>query len=85
MDIISFILIGALAGWIAAQLMKGDGYGLIGNILLGIIGSFIGGYIFTILGISTYGFVGNLVTATVGAALLLWIASLFAGTRSQIS
>jgi len=83
MDMISFLLIGALAGWIAAQLMKGDGYGLIGNILLGVIGSFLGGYVFTILGISTYGFLGNLVTATVGAALLLWLASLFSSARSR--
>lgn len=85
MDMLSFLLIGALAGWIAAEVMKGDGYGLLGNILLGVVGSFIGGSVFGFLGINTYGFVGNLLTATVGAALLLWLASLFASSRSRVS
>ena len=85
MDLISFLLIGALAGWIAAQLMKGGGYGLLGNIVLGVIGSLVGGYVFSILGITTYGFLGSLLTSVVGSALILWIASLFAGSRSRMA
>ena len=84
MDIISFLLIGALSGWIAAQLMKGDGYGLLGNIILGIIGSFVGGYAFSILGITTYGFVGSLLTSIVGAVVILWIAGLFVNSRNRV-
>lgn len=81
MEIIAFLLIGALAGWIAGELMRGDGFGLLGNMLLGIIGSFLGGYLFGLLGFDTYGLIGSLITATVGAALLLWIASLFSSSR----
>lgn len=76
MGIIAFLVIGALAGWIAGKLMKGRGFGLLGNIVIGIVGSVIGGFVFGLLGISAGGFVGSLVMATVGAALLLYIVSL---------
>ena len=46
MDIILFLLLGALAGWIAGKIMKGSGFGLIGNIVVGVIGAFIGGFLF---------------------------------------
>lgn len=76
MGIIAFLVIGALAGWIAGKLMKGRGFGLLGNIVIGIVGSVIGGFVFGLLGISAGGLVGSLVMATVGAALLLYIVSL---------
>lgn len=76
MGIIAFLVIGALAGWIAGKLMKGRGFGLLGNIVIGIVGSVIGGFVFGLLGISAGGFIGSLVMATVGAALLLYIVSL---------
>ncbi len=71
-----FLAIGAVAGWLAGLLMKGGGFGLIGNIIVGIIGAFIGGFVFGMLGISAGGLVGSIITATVGAALLLFIVSL---------
>lgn len=79
MDITSlliFLAIGAVAGWLAGTLMKGGGFGLLGNIIVGIIGAVIGGYVFGLLGISIGGLVGSIVTATAGAALLLFIISL---------
>lgn len=76
MGIIAFLVIGALAGWLAGKLMKGRGFGLLGNIVIGIVGSVIGGFVFGLLGISAGGFIGSLVMATVGAALLLYIVSL---------
>lgn len=76
MGIIAFLVIGALAGWLAGKLMKGRGFGLLGNIVIGIVGSVIGGFVFSLLGISAGGFIGSLVMATVGAALLLYIVSL---------
>jgi uncharacterized membrane protein YeaQ/YmgE (transglycosylase-associated protein family) len=76
MSIIIFLAIGAVAGWLAGNLMKGHGFGLLGNIIVGIIGSVIGGFTLGLLGITGAGIIGSIFTATVGAALLLFIVSL---------
>ena len=68
--LIAFLFIGAIAGWLAGTLMKGGGFGLFGNIVVGIIGAVIGGYVFGLLGISAGGMIGAIVTATAGAAIL---------------
>jgi uncharacterized membrane protein YeaQ/YmgE (transglycosylase-associated protein family) len=76
MDLVSlliFLAIGAVAGWLAGTLMKGGGFGLLKNIIIGILGSIIGGFVFGLLGISWGGLVGSIVTATAGAALLLFV------------
>ena len=73
MGIIIFLVIGAVAGWLAGTLMKGGGFGLLGNIIVGIIGSVVGGFVFGLLGISAGGLIGSIITATAGAALLLFI------------
>lgn len=70
-ELISFLAIGAVAGWLAGKLMKSGGFGLLGNIVIGLLGAFLGGYVFSLLGISTGGLFGSIITATVGAALLL--------------
>ena len=72
-----FIIIGILAGFIAGRLMRGGGFGLIVNLVVGIIGAVLGGWIFGLLGIAAGGIIGSLVTSTVGAIVLLWIVSLF--------
>jgi uncharacterized membrane protein YeaQ/YmgE (transglycosylase-associated protein family) len=75
--LILFLVIGALAGWLAGTLMKGAGFGLIGNIVVGIVGAFLGGLIFNWMGITAVsGLVGSLITATIGAIVLLLIVSL---------
>ena len=74
MDLIGlliFLLIGAVAGWLAGLIMKGGGFGIPGNIVVGIIGAVIGGFVFSIAGIAAGGLIGSIVTATVGAVLLL--------------
>ncbi|MGV3002294.1 GlsB/YeaQ/YmgE family stress response membrane protein [Vibrio sp.] len=76
MNIIMFLIIGAIAGWLAGQIMKGSGFGAIGNIVIGIVGSVIGGFTFSLLGLSSGGLIGSLVTATVGAVILLYISRL---------
>ena len=77
-----FIIIGAVAGWLAGQFMRGNGFGLIGDIIVGIIGAFIGGYVFNALGLHIgYGLVGSLIVAFVGAVLLLFIVRLFTSRR----
>ena len=79
-SIVVWILLGAVAGWIAGQLMKGRGFGTIGNIVVGIIGSFIGGWLAGKLGISgaqTGGFsLASIITAVAGAAVLLFVIGL---------
>jgi uncharacterized membrane protein YeaQ/YmgE (transglycosylase-associated protein family) len=72
-----WIIVGGIAGWLAGKLMKGGGFGILVNILLGIVGSVVGGYLFGLLGITAGGFMGSLASATVGAIVLLAIVSLF--------
>jgi uncharacterized membrane protein YeaQ/YmgE (transglycosylase-associated protein family) len=78
MNIIWFLIIGAVAGWLAGKIMKGKrGYGLLGNIVIGCIGSLIGGFLFDLLGISLSlgikyeSLITSLITAFVGAIILL--------------
>ena len=72
-----FLAIGAVAGWLAGRLMKGGGFGLLGDIVVGILGSVAGGYLFGLLGITAGGgLVGSIVTATVGAMVLLFLIRL---------
>ncbi len=77
--LIGWILIGLLAGWLAGKLARGRGYGCITNVILGLIGAVLGGWIFTKLGIWGGGFLYSLAAATVGAVVLVAIARLFAG------
>ena len=75
--LIIFLLIGAAAGWIAGKLMRGGGFGVIGNIIVGIIGAFLGGWLLGKLGVTLGGGpVGTLVTAVIGAVVLLFVVSL---------
>ena len=67
------IAIGILAGFLAGKIMRGRGYGLIIDLLLGIVGSMLGGLVFRLLGLSASGLVGELVVATIGAVLLIVI------------
>ena len=78
-----WIIIGLLAGWIAGHLTRGRGFGCVLNVILGLIGAVIGGWVFTRLGIETWGFIGSLAAATVGAVLLVAIARLFASDRPR--
>ena len=71
-SLIIFLAIGAVAGWLAGTLMKGGGFGLLGNIIVGIIGAVIGGFVFGLLGIAAGGIVGSIITATVGAVILIF-------------
>jgi len=78
MNFLYFIILGAIAGWLAGNIMKGGGFGLLVNIILGIIGGLVGGWVFGLLGISTGGgLIGSLITAVVGSVLVLFVASLF--------
>ncbi len=75
MGLIAWLIIGGLAGWIAGHIMRGGGFGLLGNIGVGVVGAVIGGFLFSLLGLQAGGFLGSLVTAIVGAVVLLWVIS----------
>ncbi|HXO45239.1 MAG TPA: GlsB/YeaQ/YmgE family stress response membrane protein [Candidatus Cybelea sp.] len=65
------ILIGILAGWLAGQIVKGRGMGVLVDLIVGVVGSLLGGFVFGLLGLAAYGLIGQLVMAVVGAVLLL--------------
>ena len=76
MNIVWFLLIGLAAGWLAGRIMKGKGFGVAGNLVVGVIGALVGGFLFQLLGISAGGVIGALVMATVGAIVLLALVGL---------
>jgi uncharacterized membrane protein YeaQ/YmgE (transglycosylase-associated protein family) len=76
-DLIYFLLIGVAAGWLAGKLMEGRSFGLLGNLVVGVIGAFLGGFLFRLLGFLTIGLLGNLISATVGAIVLLFLLQKF--------
>lgn len=76
MNLIIFLLIGALAGWLAGVVMKGRGFGVLVNIVVGVLGAFFGGWLLPRLGLSFGGDMGLFITAFIGAILLLAIIGL---------
>jgi uncharacterized membrane protein YeaQ/YmgE (transglycosylase-associated protein family) len=76
-SILIFLLVGAIAGWLAGLIVRGAGFGLIGDIVIGIVGAFIAGWLFPRLGIHLIaGLVGEIVDATIGAVILLLVIRL---------
>lgn len=76
--IIAWLIIGAIAGWLAGVLVKGGGFGLIVDIIVGIVGAFIGGWLAGVLGISVGGgWISSIITAVIGAVILLFVIRLF--------
>lgn len=78
-DILIFLAIGAIAGWLVGLILKGGGFGLMWNIIIGIVGGIVGGWLFGgfLAGIFGEGYIGGIITAVLGAILLLWVISLF--------
>jgi uncharacterized membrane protein YeaQ/YmgE (transglycosylase-associated protein family) len=70
---VTFLILGALAGWISGVISKGRGFGVVGNMIVGIIGAFLGGFAFGLLGISAHNFLGQLIFAVLGALAFLWL------------
>jgi uncharacterized membrane protein YeaQ/YmgE (transglycosylase-associated protein family) len=74
MELLVFLIVGAIAGWLAGQFVKGGGFGLLGDIIVGIVGSYIAGFLFPRLGFSLgAGIVGEIISAAIGAIILLVI------------
>ncbi|MCG2823868.1 MAG: GlsB/YeaQ/YmgE family stress response membrane protein [Desulfobulbaceae bacterium] len=80
MDFVSVLIslaVGAAAGFLAGTIMKGGGFGLQGNIIIGLIGGVVGGFLFRLLAIAAGSVIGSIVTATLGAVILLLLLGLF--------
>ena len=72
-SVVYLLLIGLCAGWLAGQITKGGSFGLVNNLIVGVVGAILGGVLFRLIGLKAYGLVGQLVTATVGALVLLFL------------
>ncbi|MBN1476133.1 GlsB/YeaQ/YmgE family stress response membrane protein [Candidatus Sumerlaeota bacterium] len=81
MELIYYLIIGGVAGFLAGQILKGRGFGLIGNIIVGIIGGVVGGWLFSLLQLESTGLIGNLIVALVGAVVLIYVVNLAMGKR----
>ncbi|MGB2896022.1 MAG: GlsB/YeaQ/YmgE family stress response membrane protein [Anaerolineales bacterium] len=75
-DLLLFLVIGLIAGWLASRMMRSGPFGLVGDLIVGVIGAFIGGWLFGLFGISAGGILGSLVIALVGALVLLYVLRL---------
>jgi uncharacterized membrane protein YeaQ/YmgE (transglycosylase-associated protein family) len=71
MSLLYAIVIGIVAGWLAGLIVKGRGFGMVGDLIVGIVGAVVGSFVFDILGITTYGLTGTLVMSVIGAVLFL--------------
>jgi uncharacterized membrane protein YeaQ/YmgE (transglycosylase-associated protein family) len=77
MSLLWFLIVGLVAGWLAGMLVKGGGFGLVGDLVVGVIGAVLGGWLFSTLGASMGGgLVGSIIVATIGAVVLLFIVRL---------
>lgn len=78
------LVIGAIAGWLAGVIRDGYGFGVIGNIVVGIVGAFVGHFLFGALGISLgAGVIGHIITAVIGALVLLAVIGIFSRSSKQ--
>lgn len=77
MNIVTFLIVGLLAGWMASTLVKGEGSGMLSDIVIGVIGAFVGGFIFNIFGVSVYSFPESIIMSVIGAIVFLVTIGVF--------
>jgi uncharacterized membrane protein YeaQ/YmgE (transglycosylase-associated protein family) len=75
--LIWWIIVGLIAGWAAGKIMKGGGYGVIADIILGVLGAIIGGWVVGMLGLGGGGLIWSILVAILGAVILIWITRFF--------
>ncbi len=78
--VIWWLVVGLIAGFLASLVMRGGGYGIVGDIIVGIIGAFIGGWLFSLIGIGAGGLIGSIIVAFVGACILIALLRLISGS-----
>ena len=74
--LIWWVIVGLIAGWAAGQIMKGGGYGVVVDILLGMVGGVVGGWLLGLLGVHAGGLIGSIIVAIIGAVFLIWLSRL---------
>jgi uncharacterized membrane protein YeaQ/YmgE (transglycosylase-associated protein family) len=82
--VIAWLFVGLVAGFLASRVMGAGGYGLLGDIVVGLVGAVVGGFIFGQLVTNDYGFVGSILVAFLGACLLIWLIRQLAPGRSTV-
>ncbi|MGA7155966.1 MAG: GlsB/YeaQ/YmgE family stress response membrane protein [Acidobacteriaceae bacterium] len=80
--ILWWIIVGLIAGWLTGKVMKGSGFGVIGDIIIGILGALAGGFIFSHLGFGPGGMIYSIIVAFIGAVILTWLFRLITGNRA---
>jgi uncharacterized membrane protein YeaQ/YmgE (transglycosylase-associated protein family) len=80
--LLAWLVVGVIAGWLAGVVMKGSGYGVIGDLIIGLIGAVIGGFIFSLVGAS-YGLLGSIFVAFIGACILIAVVRFARGGRTR--
>ena len=76
MEYLYLLIVGLIAGWLTGLILKGKGFGLLGNAIVGCLGALTGAVLFRVLGLAAYGLIGSVVMATAGAILLLYLMGL---------
>ncbi|MBP2651169.1 MAG: Transglycosylase associated protein [Firmicutes bacterium] len=82
-NVIWYLLIGAIAGWLAGKLVSGHGFGVWVDMIVGVVGALIGGSLLSLLGMNAYGLIGQLITSTIGAVVLLWLVRMFSPSHNK--
>jgi uncharacterized membrane protein YeaQ/YmgE (transglycosylase-associated protein family) len=82
-NLIWYLIIGAVAGWLAGKVVRGHGFGVAVDIIVGIVGAVIGGLLLSLIGITTYGLIGNIISSTFGAVVLLWLVRLLSPNQEK--
>lgn len=77
------LVVGALAGWLAGLILRRRGFGLVGNLIIGVLGSFLGRFVLSVLGFSANNTLGSIITAVLGALILLWLLSHIPGRAGK--
>jgi len=75
-SLLILLLIGLVAGWLAGKIMRGRGFGVLGNLIVGLVGALLGGWLFRVAGLSVHSLVGQIIATTAGAVVLVWLLNL---------
>ncbi|GER89595.1 hypothetical protein KDW_37570 [Dictyobacter vulcani] len=78
-----WLLVGLIAGALAGLVMKGGGYGIVGDIIVGLVGALVGGFLASLIGLGGYGFIGTTIVAFIGACVFIAILRAVTGSRSR--
>jgi uncharacterized membrane protein YeaQ/YmgE (transglycosylase-associated protein family) len=82
--IIMWAVVGIIAGWLAGLVMRGGGYGILGDLIVGLVGALLGGFLFSLLGLGFGGLLGSIFVAFIGACILIAVVRFFTRGRTSL-